>query len=127
MFSTIVWAPAILTFSSPRPVAPAEPTSGSVKQPAPMIGESPIRPGIFHARPLVLVAPEISPRALTAEQCTVPVGGDRTFRIAVARYASRIPSEAAIALQSGSSRRAGSAFDSGAVHSGAARPGPQES
>ena len=38
-------------------VAPAEPTSGSVKHPAPMMGESPTRPGIFHANPDVVVVP----------------------------------------------------------------------
>ena len=33
-----------------------------------MMGESPQRPGIFHARPLVVVMPDISPLGVTAEQ-----------------------------------------------------------
>src|SRR5438034_3622775 len=40
MFSTIVCAPATLMFSSPLPVAPAEPTSWSVWQPAGATGRS---------------------------------------------------------------------------------------
>jgi len=35
-------------FASPSPVDPAAPTSLSQYCPAPMIGESPTRPGIFH-------------------------------------------------------------------------------
>ena len=44
-----------MMFDSPRPVEPAAPISLSVYCPAPMIGESPARPGIFQARPLVVV------------------------------------------------------------------------
>src|SRR6202035_1206946 len=41
------------------------------------MGESPRRPGSFHARPEVVVAPEISPLGLTAETWMVPVEGQR--------------------------------------------------
>src|SRR5258707_7250019 len=40
-----------------------------------MMGESPTRPGIFHAKPLVVVTPDISPRVFSAKQLMVPVGG----------------------------------------------------
>src|SRR6202035_3588527 len=50
-------------------------TSLSTKHPAPMIGESPTRPGIFHASPEVVVVAEISPLASTAMHGIVPVGG----------------------------------------------------
>src|SRR5579862_1526573 len=40
-----------------------------------MIGESPTRPGIFHASPEVVVVPDISPFSFTARQLMVPVGG----------------------------------------------------
>src|ERR1051325_3642817 len=40
-----------------------------------MIGESPRRPAIFHARPLVVVVADISPFAFRAIQLIVPVGG----------------------------------------------------
>jgi hypothetical protein len=36
------------------------------------MGESPTRPGIFQERPLVVVTPHTSPRALTALQLMVP-------------------------------------------------------
>jgi hypothetical protein len=36
------------------------------------MGESPTRPGIFHASPLVVVTPQTSPRALTPSQLIVP-------------------------------------------------------
>src|SRR6202040_4134285 len=75
IISTMVCPPAILMFSSPLPVEPAAPTSLSTKHPAPMMGESPTRPGIFHARPEVVVVAEISPLASTAMQGIVPVGG----------------------------------------------------
>src|SRR5215218_9624325 len=51
-------------FASPRPVEPAAPTSPSTYRPAPRIGESPTRPGIFQASPLVVVTPQMSPAAL---------------------------------------------------------------
>src|SRR3954469_4550606 len=55
-------------FASPRPVEPAAPTSPSTYSPAPRIGESPTRPGIFHARPLVVVTPASAPAGLMALQ-----------------------------------------------------------
>jgi hypothetical protein len=58
--------------ASPRPVDPAAPTAPSTYSPAPRIGESPTRPGIFHARPLVVVTPQISPLAFTPLQLIVP-------------------------------------------------------
>ena len=42
---------------------------------APTIGESPTRPGTFHASPAVVVTDETSPLALTALQLMVPCGG----------------------------------------------------
>src|ERR1700693_5636595 len=75
IISMIVCPPEILMFSSPFPVEPAAPTSLSTQHPAPMIGESPTRPGIFHASPDVVVVAEMSPLASTAMQGIVPVGG----------------------------------------------------
>src|SRR5215813_11258019 len=63
--------------SSPRPVEPAAPTSLSTYNPQPISGESPTRPGIFHANPEVVVTPEMSPLASTARQLLVPVGRSR--------------------------------------------------
>ena len=40
-----------------------------------MIGESPQRPGSFHANPLVVVTLDISIFSFNAEQLIVPVGG----------------------------------------------------
>jgi hypothetical protein len=40
-----------------------------------MIGESPARPAIFQASPLVVVQPDISAFAFKARQLMVPVGG----------------------------------------------------
>src|SRR5262245_27405807 len=71
----MVCPPEILMFSSPLPVEPAAPTSLSTQQPAPMMGESPTRPGIFQERPEVVVVAEMSPLASTAMQGIVPVGG----------------------------------------------------
>ena len=45
MFRTTWNAPADWMTASPRPVAPADPTSLSQNIPAPTIGESPTRPG----------------------------------------------------------------------------------
>src|SRR2546423_3561514 len=59
-------------FASPRPVEPAAPISPSTYSPAPRIGESPTRPGIFHESPLVVVTPQISPLALIPLQLIVP-------------------------------------------------------
>src|SRR6478735_1949053 len=72
MNSTARNAPQTLMFASPRPVEPAAPTSLSQYCPAPMIGESPIRPGIFHDRPLVVVTELMSPFAATAFMLIVP-------------------------------------------------------
>src|SRR5262249_858151 len=55
-----------------------------------MSGESPTRPGIFHASPEVVVTPEISPPALTARQLIVPVG--RLYRTSSIRSLSAISS-----------------------------------
>src|SRR6266849_1838074 len=86
IISMMVWPPEILMFSSPLPVEPAAPTSLSTQQPAPMIGESPTRPGIFQASPDVVVTAEISPFSLTAMQGIVPVGGLAMTRSAKAIF-----------------------------------------
>src|SRR5713101_280782 len=86
IISMMVWPPEILMFSSPLPVDPAAPTSLSTQHPAPMIGESPTRPGIFHAKPEVVVVAEISPCSLTAMQGIVPVGGYAITRSAYAIF-----------------------------------------
>src|SRR5215217_9514743 len=70
--STITKEQRLKRFASPRPVEPAAPTEPSTYRPAPRIGESPSRPGIFHASPLVVVTPQISPRELTPLQLIVP-------------------------------------------------------
>ena len=44
-----------------------------------MIAESPTRPGIFQARPEVVVTDEISPPGVTALQLIVPVGRTTMF------------------------------------------------
>ena len=74
MPSTVRNPPHAMMLASPRPVEPAAPTSLSVYWPAPTIGESPARPGIFQASPLVVVTEEISPCALTTSRLIVPVG-----------------------------------------------------
>src|SRR5713226_352697 len=53
-----------------------------------MIGESPTRPAIFQARPLVVVTPDISPLAFKARQLMVPVGGRTAISQAQASVAS---------------------------------------
>src|SRR6266700_5248184 len=53
-----------------------------------MIGESPTRPGIFHASPLVVVTPDISPFVFSARQLIVPVGGWTAISQAQASVAS---------------------------------------
>src|SRR5687768_16827393 len=60
---------------SPRPIAPADPAPSSAKRPAPTRGESPTRPGIFHASPLVDVQPPTRPLPSKHETWTVPSGG----------------------------------------------------
>src|SRR5580692_4092664 len=82
IISIIVCPPEILIFSSPLPVDPAAPTSLSTQHPAPIIGESPTRPGIFHDNPEVVVVAEISPFSLTAMHGIVPVGGRAITRSA---------------------------------------------
>src|SRR5918993_1055402 len=72
MNSTARNAPHALIFASPRPVAPAAPTVLSQYWPAPMIGESPTRPGTFQAIPLVVVTELRSPLALMAFMLMVP-------------------------------------------------------
>ena len=72
MNSTARNAPHTLMFASPRPVEPAAPTSLSQYCPAPMIGLSPMRPGIFHDSPLVVVTEPMSPLAVTAFMLIVP-------------------------------------------------------
>ena len=51
MNSTARKAPHTLMFASPRPVDPRRADSLSQYCPAPMIGLSPMRPGIFHESP----------------------------------------------------------------------------
>src|SRR6185295_8798593 len=70
--STIRNEHRLYRFASPRPVDPAAPTSLSTYSPAPRIGESPARPGILNASPLVVVTPQISPFALMPSQLIVP-------------------------------------------------------
>src|SRR5688500_19249966 len=72
MNSTARNAPHAVLFASPRPVDPAAPTVLSQYWPAPMIGESPTRPGTFQAIPLVVVTELRSPLALTAFMLMVP-------------------------------------------------------
>src|SRR5690349_7474643 len=72
MSSTARNAPHTLMFDSPRPVEPAAPTVLSQYCPAPMIGESPTRPAIFQAIPLVVVTELRSPLASTAFMLIVP-------------------------------------------------------
>src|SRR3954468_8366280 len=79
MNSTTRNAPQTLMFASPRPVDPAAPTSLSQYCPAPMIGESPTRPGIFHDRPLVVVHELMSPAAFTAFMLIVPYENGTPF------------------------------------------------
>ena len=72
MYSTTVCAPTILMHSSPTPVDPAAPTALSTYSPHPTSGESPMRPGILKARPLVVVMPDRSPASSSARQLIVP-------------------------------------------------------
>src|SRR5512147_642928 len=72
MNSTARNAPQTLMFDSPRPVDPAAPTVLSQYCPAPMMGESPTRPGTFHEIPLVVVTELRSPLASTAFMLIVP-------------------------------------------------------
>jgi hypothetical protein len=73
MNSTHRKAPQVMMFDSPRPVEPAAPTVLSQYCPAPMMGESPTRPGTFHAMPLVVVTELRSPAAFSAFMLIVPV------------------------------------------------------
>src|SRR5262249_1723313 len=72
MFSMISKEETLNRLASPRPVEPAAPTSGSTYSPAPKMGESPTRPGILNANPLVVVTPQISPLGLIPLQLIVP-------------------------------------------------------
>src|SRR5205085_4816332 len=89
--STIRNDDRLYRFDSPRPVEPAAPISPSTYSPAPRIGESPTRPGIFQARPLVVVTPQISPLALMPLQLIVPYRCSGSIRpsLALARAALR--------------------------------------
>src|SRR5687767_5467492 len=71
-FSTIMNEQSPYRLASPRPVEPAAPTSPSTYRPAPRMGESPTRPGIFQANPLVVVTPHTSPLLFTPSQLIVP-------------------------------------------------------
>src|SRR5260221_11348120 len=75
MSSTARNDPHTLMLASPRPVDPAAPTSLSQYCPAPMIGLSPTRPGIFHDSPLVVVTEAMSPAAVPALRLLGPYGG----------------------------------------------------
>ena len=55
-----------------------------------MIGESPTRPGILNARPLVVVVHEISPAAFIAAQWMVPVGRQNSRRVTPANRLSTL-------------------------------------
>ena len=59
-----------------------------------MMGESPKRPGSFHDKPLVVVAPDISPFSFTTETWIVPVGGNKMYSAARSRRPppARVPS-----------------------------------
>src|SRR5216684_3338618 len=102
-----------------------------------MIGESPQRPGSLNARPLVVVQPEISPLSLSAEQCMVPVGGNRTRRTAAMRNSGSMPSRAACpsrrSICCSQSSDCGSVVgdvagnDDGGCQCGSANPGPHQS
>src|SRR5688572_10674881 len=91
MNSTARKAPQTLMFASPRPVEPAAPTVLSQYCPAPMIGESPTRPGIFHAIPLVVVTELRSPLASTAFMLIVP----HVWATPRASYSSSFPASPA--------------------------------
>src|SRR6478735_7422997 len=90
MNSTARKAPQTLMFASPRPVEPAAPTSLSQYWPAPMIGESPTRPGIFQERPLVVVHELMSPLAATSFMLIVPYEYGTPF----SSYQTRRPANA---------------------------------
>src|SRR6266568_8102646 len=81
-----------------------------------MMGESPTRPAIFHASPLVVVTPDISPRELSARQLIVPVGG----RLATLQAHARVSSSA-----SGNSRFNAADGLPGAAGAGASKPSVQ--
>ena len=64
--STARRAPSVRNTVSPRPVQMAPPMGASTKMPAPMMGESPTRPCILYARPLVVDPAAIDPWASSA-------------------------------------------------------------
>src|SRR3569833_254232 len=55
-----------------------------------MTGESPNRPGIYHAKPLVVDTPDISPLSFSARQLIVPYVGCCAMRQAQAKVSSSI-------------------------------------
>src|SRR5215210_976552 len=87
MNSTARKAPHTLMFDSPRPVDPAAPTVLSQYCPAPMIGESPTRPGTFQEMPLVVVTELMSPFASTAFMLIVP----HVWAMPYSSYSSSLP------------------------------------
>src|SRR5437588_11532313 len=102
MNSTVRNAPQTLMFASPRPVDPAALTELSQYCPAPTIGESPVRPGSFHASPLVVVTEDMSPAAVTAFMLMVRIvnftGGGSSNDKAVARGGSDLSTESSSRL-----------------------------
>src|SRR5262250_732064 len=113
-------------FSSPFPVDPAPPTSPSTYNPAPIIGESPTRPGIFHDKPEVVVVPEISPLSFTARQLMVPVGGSwMTSRARAIRVLSSSQMSASRARNSSESSGFLPREAAFPLHSGLSMPGRQ--
>src|SRR5258705_5283005 len=69
-----------------------------------MMGESPIRPGIFQASPLVVVVPDISPLRFNARQLIVPVGGYFAISHAQASVFSSTSGKEAFSFFGGASR-----------------------
>ena len=61
MASTIECAPTVFINASPKPEQTAPPIPFSTYNPEPIIGESPTRPCILNASPLVVLATAISP------------------------------------------------------------------
>jgi hypothetical protein len=112
MPSTIMRAALETIADSPRPSTLRPPTSLSTNRPAPMIGESPTRPGSFHASRAVEVRRHRDRRrAERVQQFTVPwfwimsfhVGIQRRARIrqpVVVRRERRLPVEPALAATS---------------------------
>src|SRR5579859_4018784 len=84
-----------------------------------MMHESPTRPEIFHARPEVVVVPDISPFSFTARQLIVPVGGCATTCLihGAQAWRSGVSSNSATCLlKSGASRPGRQSFELDAFH-----------